>query len=196
MRTAPQRGFSRANRRIRLAARVRYAVARAYVDSSRSNSGVRPSDASGRRCPAGRARGEYATVSTRERRLTRRRDPRCAAEIWLVVKRRPRAAGGGPDSPSSDRRGSAACGELDQAGDGHTAASTPLRSPSITCSKPVISMRIEFFRSTGARLLRTTAPAFHRRAGDAIPEALVPALLPVLDMVGELTARIATATPA
>jgi transposase len=48
-------------------------------------------------------------------------------------------------------------------------------------------------KSWGARLPRTTAPAFHRKAAEAILEALQPALSPVLEMIGELTARIAAA---
>jgi transposase len=48
-------------------------------------------------------------------------------------------------------------------------------------------------KSWGGRLPRTTAPAFHRKAADAVPEALQSALSPVLEMIGELTARIAAA---
>jgi transposase len=48
-------------------------------------------------------------------------------------------------------------------------------------------------KSWGGRLPRTTAPAFHRKAAEAIPVALRSALSPVLEMIGELTRRITAA---
>jgi transposase len=42
----------------------------------------------------------------------------------------------------------------------------------------------------GVRLPKCDAHTFHRRVGDVIPEALRPALLPLLETVGHLTAQI------
>jgi transposase len=48
-------------------------------------------------------------------------------------------------------------------------------------------------KAWGAKLPRTTAPAFHHKAADQIPEPLQPALQPLLEVIGELTARIGAA---
>ena len=45
----------------------------------------------------------------------------------------------------------------------------------------------------GAALPSCTAEAFHRKAAEHIPGGLRPALLPLVEAVGELTARIAAA---
>jgi transposase len=45
-------------------------------------------------------------------------------------------------------------------------------------------------KSTGARLPACDAYMFHRRVAEAIPESLLPALAPLLDTIGSLTARI------
>ena len=48
-------------------------------------------------------------------------------------------------------------------------------------------------KACGAALPPCTAGAFHRKAADHIPDGLRPALLPLVEAVGELTARIAAA---
>ena len=48
-------------------------------------------------------------------------------------------------------------------------------------------------KAWGDALPRSTAPAFHRKAAEHLPEALHTALLPLLEVIGELTARIAVA---
>ena len=48
-------------------------------------------------------------------------------------------------------------------------------------------------KACGAALPSCTARAFHRKAAEHIPGGLRPALLPLVEAVGELTARIATA---
>jgi len=45
-------------------------------------------------------------------------------------------------------------------------------------------------KSFGARIASCSAPAFHSKARGQIPQDLEPALLPLLDAIGELTARI------
>lgn len=45
-------------------------------------------------------------------------------------------------------------------------------------------------KSVGARLPRCSAAAFHHKVAGSVPAELAPALLPVLDTVGELTGRI------
>lgn len=47
-------------------------------------------------------------------------------------------------------------------------------------------------KSAGSRLPRCSAAAFHHKVREAVPGELAPALLPILDTVGELTARIRT----
>lgn len=46
-------------------------------------------------------------------------------------------------------------------------------------------------KSTGQRLPSCSAPSFHRKAADAVPEALRPALAPLLEQIGQLTGAIA-----
>ena len=48
-------------------------------------------------------------------------------------------------------------------------------------------------KACGAALPSCTAEAFHRKTADHIPDGLRPALLPLVEAVGELTARIAAA---
>ena len=48
-------------------------------------------------------------------------------------------------------------------------------------------------KACGAALPSCTAGAFHRKAAEHIPDGLRPALLPLVEAVGELTARIAAA---
>lgn len=45
-------------------------------------------------------------------------------------------------------------------------------------------------KGVGARLPRCSAAAFHHKVRDSVPAELAPALLPVLDTVGELTGQI------
>jgi transposase len=45
-------------------------------------------------------------------------------------------------------------------------------------------------KSFGARLPKWSARSFHKRAKEHIPEALWPALEPILEMIGSLTERI------
>ena len=47
-------------------------------------------------------------------------------------------------------------------------------------------------KSAGHRIPRCSAESFHRRAAEALPEGLRPALLPLIEMVEELTAQIRT----
>ena len=49
-------------------------------------------------------------------------------------------------------------------------------------------------KACGAALPSCTAEAFHRKMGDHIPDGLRPALLPLVETIGELTARIAAAS--
>ena len=48
-------------------------------------------------------------------------------------------------------------------------------------------------KACGAALPSCTAAAFHRKTADHIPDGLRPALLPLVEAIGELTARIAAA---
>ncbi len=48
-------------------------------------------------------------------------------------------------------------------------------------------------KAWGAALPKVTAPAFHRKAAEHIPAELRTALLPLLEVIGELSARIAAA---
>src|SRR3954447_9984494 len=45
-------------------------------------------------------------------------------------------------------------------------------------------------KSFGARLPKCPARSFHKRAPEHIPEALLPALGPILEQIGSLTERI------
>ena len=50
-------------------------------------------------------------------------------------------------------------------------------------------------KACGAALPSCTAEAFHRKVAGHIPDGLRPALLPLVEAIGELTARIAAAGP-
>ena len=45
-------------------------------------------------------------------------------------------------------------------------------------------------KSSGARLPKCPARSFHKKATEHIPEALMPALEPILETIGSLTQRI------
>ena len=67
------------------------------------------------------------------------------------------------------------------------------RAALVRCRTLLINHVRGAVKACGAALPSCTAEAFHRKAAEHIPGGLRPALLPLVEAIGELTARIAAA---
>jgi transposase len=64
------------------------------------------------------------------------------------------------------------------------------RQALVSCRTQLVNHVRGAVKSFGARLPKCPARSFHKRAAEHIPEALMPALEPVLEQIGSLTERI------
>ena len=64
------------------------------------------------------------------------------------------------------------------------------RQALVSCRTQLVNHVRGAVKSFGARLPKCPARSFHKRAAEHIPEALLPALEPVLEQIGSLTERI------
>ena len=64
------------------------------------------------------------------------------------------------------------------------------REALVSCRTQLVNHVRGAVKSFGARLPKCPARSFHKRASEHIPEALLPALGPILEQIGSLTERI------
>ena len=64
------------------------------------------------------------------------------------------------------------------------------RQALVACRTQLVNHVRGAVKSFGARLPKCPARSFHKRASEHIPEALLPALGPILEQIGSLTERI------